>query len=152
MFILKDFWIFCSILLILFSFTTRIHLHELKWTIFEEINFTKDDFSKFLQHFWRWVKSFLPNLLVPTVMRQKKRPFWDGLRFASFCPIYFIFRGNIAEGLKFLYICRNFENLPTNEVFTKICEFWDVRIWPNLEGWPRKSNITKIHLIHIHRT
>ena len=66
----------------------------------------------------------------------------------SLCPIYFIFGGRIGDGLKFFWICRNFDCKPTNETFSTkfLCEFWDCRILPYLGVWPRKLNITKMSL------
>ena len=61
-----------------------------------------------------------------TVVGKMKQQKVNCSHFMSFCSIDFIFIGEIGNYLKFLWVHRNFEFRPTNQIFrenTKICFF-----------------------------
>ena len=50
----------------------------------------------------------------------------------SFSPFHFIFIGCIAYAREFFLALRNFDFLPTNEIFFQKRKYWTFRKWPFL--------------------
>ena len=68
----------------------------------------------------------------------KKIPIWFCSHFMSFYPICFIFIGWIVENVRFCWVHRNFEFLPTNEIFSQKRQFSTFQKRPFLGVWCRK--------------
>ena len=79
--------------------------------------------------------------------RKNEPTFWFCSHFMSFCPIYFIFIGWIAETYKFLWLPRNFDFKPTNEIFSQKRIFLNFQKRPFLGVSCRKLIFWKIGVI-----
>ena len=73
-----------------------------------------------------------------TVREKKKRRKSFCSHFMSFHPIYFIFIGWIGKDVKFFWVPRNFDFLPTNEIFAQKRQFSTFQKRPFLGVWCRK--------------
>ena len=69
---------------------------------------------------------------------KKNRDNWFFSHFMSFHPIYFIFIGWIGENVRFCWVPRNFDFLPTNEIFSQKRQFSTFQKRPFLGVWCRK--------------
>ena len=79
--------------------------------------------------------------------KKKNSTFWFCSHFMSFCPIYSIFIGWIAEIWEFFWVPRNFDFKPTNEIFSQKRIFLNFQKRPFLGVSCRKLIFWKIGFI-----
>ena len=86
-----------------------------------------------------WSRTFSPlQDSIRTVREKKNSTIWFFSHFMSFYPIYFIFIGWIGKDVKFFWVPRNFDFLPTNEIFAQKRQFSTFQKRPFLGVWCRK--------------